>query len=108
MLLERIDTSINLQTTSLKVYSQLYYIVMQTSSWVTFHQHTCQCSDLLLGHMPGMMTIWINVFHPLLQLLSQQLRLEFVLLYGQIMQTVLGFQLWGMGFTIHLFPCLVV
>ena len=83
-----------LQTSSLKVYSQLY---MQTSSWVTFRQHTRQCTDLLLGHMPGMMTIWINLFHPLLKLLSQQLQLEFVLLYGLIMQTVLGFKFWGMA-----------
>ena len=81
---------------------------MQTSSWVTFRQHTRQCTDLLLDHMPGMMTIWINLFPPPLQLPSLQLRLEFMLLYGLIMQTVPGFQFLGMGFTIHLFPCLVV
>ena len=98
MLLERID----------KVYSQLSFIVTQTSYWVTFLQHTCQCTILLLDCMPGMMTIWINLFSPLSRPLSQQLQLECMLLYGLIIQTIPGFQFLGMGFTIHMFPCLVV
>jgi hypothetical protein len=42
------------------------------------------------------------------QLHTQQLQLECMLLYGLIMQTIPGFQFLGMGFTIQLFPCLVV
>ena len=42
-----------LQITSQKVYSQLSFIITQTSYWVTPLQHTHQCTVVLSDRMPG-------------------------------------------------------
>jgi hypothetical protein len=108
MLLEHIDTSINLADHFTKG--------LQTA---LFHHHAefilghiplvyLPATDQLLGLMPGVMNTWTTLSLHLLLPPSLLLQPKYMLLFHLIIQTILGSQILGMGSTIHLFPCLVV
>jgi hypothetical protein len=105
MLLERIDTSINLADHFTKSLLP-----------ALFHRH----ADFILGHIPPAYSPmyrsiigsyadvddYIDKFVPSsFTTPSLPLQHEYMLLYDQTMQTIPGFKFLGMGSTIHMFLC---
>jgi hypothetical protein len=89
MWLERIDCLSIWQIISQRVFNWLSFIIMPTSSWVTFLRHTRQFTNQLLDCMPQLMTKWTTLSLYLSLPLSLQLQLECMLRYHLITQTVL-------------------
>ena len=62
MILERINTTINMSDHSQKVYHGHYFIDMRNTYWDIFHQCTRQFTGSLLGRIQINMSTWIGSF----------------------------------------------
>jgi hypothetical protein len=91
-----------------RVFNQISFINIPILSLVTFLWHIHQYIVQLLGDMSQMMNMLRSLFlaHSLPHSLPQQL--AFMLQFHAITLEILGLPFLGMGFPIHLFPCLAV